>query len=406
MIYLKEGHLLNGRYRVKMVAGRGGQGAVYKVTDTHVFDKVRAAKEILANVSSDIEALLLFKKEAVFLSTLDNPGLPKITDFFKEQGKYYIIMEYIDGKNLEEIMKTYPEFFNEKRVIEIALKLCDILHYTHNLKPQPLIFRDIKPANIIFNRDKIVLIDFGTARFFDKRKSEDTFHFGTIGYAPPEQYSGLTDARSDIYAFGVTLFYLLTGVDPSGGNTLPAKGVSVKKYRSELSADIDHIIRKMTVSNPNDRYPSIAEVKDNLLKCSSIVQCPQCGKIHLSSKTACTACGSRLERYSAYLNDTYILAGIKGDNRVYEFTKPMLTIGRNHGNDLIIHSPDVSRNHAVIHHDENGFYLSDLGSKAGTFIKTGKIHKRITKNLIKPGWKICFGNGTEYEFKMKDKVKK
>ncbi len=396
---------LNSRYKILEIIGKGGQGSVYKVSDSHVFDKIKAAKEVITESESDVDALILFKKEAVFLSSLDHPGLPKITDFFKEHGKYYIIMDYIEGKNLEEIISKYPDFFTEPRTLEIALMLCDILNYTHTLKPKPLIFRDLKPANIIFHKNNIVLVDFGTARFSDANKMKDTFHFGTIGYAPPEQYGGLTDIRSDIYAFGATLYHLLTNHDPRYEDGFPKGGVSVKKYNKTLSADIDRIIRKMTNFDKQKRYQSILEVKSDLLRCSSIRKCPRCGKINSSSKVTCVACKSKLDLKSSNIRkEIFLLVGIKGSNKVYEFNKDMLTIGRNSNNDIILDIPSISRNHAVLTKDTSGFLLSDLGSKSGTYIKSNKITKKISKNLIKPGWHIKFGKDTEFVFKKKNKA--
>ncbi len=402
---VEKNHILNTRYKIIDVIGRGGQGAVYKVSDSHVFDKIRAAKEIISDLSSDMDALVLFKKEAVFLSSLDHPGLPKITDFFKDNGKYYIIMDYIEGKNLEEIITKYPDFFTETRTIEIALMLCDILRYTHTLKPKPLIFRDLKPANIIFHKNSVVLVDFGTARFSDAKKTKDTFHFGTIGYAPPEQYGGLTDARSDIYSFGATLYHLLTKHDPRFENGFPKNGISVKKINPALSDDIDRIVKKMTHFNLEKRYPSISEVRKDLIASSSIIKCPGCGKINSANKVTCVSCKINLNTGTENINkDVYLLVGIKGNDKVYEFNKDMLTIGRNANNDVILNVPSISRNHAVLTKDAGGFLLSDLGSKAGTFIKTKNVSKRIKKNLIKPGWRIRFGPDTEFVFKKKDKL--
>ncbi|MCK5267991.1 MAG: serine/threonine protein kinase, partial [Spirochaetes bacterium] len=194
---LKNGIVLKQRYRIMSTLGKGGQGAVYLCEDIDVYNQKKAIKQFLNMQSMSREerqtALAMFKKEGAFLAMLDHQGLPKISDKFSSNGRCYLVIDYVEGQNLETILKEDPSFLNEGRIVDIALKLCDILNYMHTRVP-PIVFRDVKPENIILTKDfQVKLIDFGTARFFDKRKKNDTIQVGTVGYAAPEQYTGTSD---------------------------------------------------------------------------------------------------------------------------------------------------------------------------------------------------------------------
>lgn len=210
--------ILEGRYVIIQTVGQGGMGAVYKALDMRLDNMPVAIKEMSTGATGgDLEsAVAAFKKEASMLSNLKHPALPIIRDFFSQgEERWYLVMEYIEGSTLADIARIRGKLPQEE-VLDWGSKLCEILDYLHRQDP-PVIFRDLKPANIMLTPDGLIkLIDFGIARHFKMESSQDTVSFGSAGYAPPEQYGhNQTDPASDIYSLGATLHYLLTGVNPS-----------------------------------------------------------------------------------------------------------------------------------------------------------------------------------------------
>ena len=234
---------LNNRYLILKKLGQGGMAAVYQVSDTQRPGVVQAAKEMsdaaLVLPEERAYAIECFQREASMLRTLEHPNLPKVTDFFTEGGKHYLVMEYIPGQTLDKLMAARGAPFSEPEVAGWALQLCDVLHYLHNQNP-PIIFRDLKPGNIMLTPEgQVKLIDFGIARFFKTEKTKDTQALGTPGYFAPEATSGQTDARSDIYSLCVTLHQLLTGFDPSSRMF----GVpSARSINPRISESMDQIL--------------------------------------------------------------------------------------------------------------------------------------------------------------------
>jgi len=258
---------MRGRYRVLSLVGQGGMGAVYLVEDVHVFGKRWALKELLDTQLPPAErpqALQQFAAEARLLVQLNHPNLPQIADFFSEGGRQYLLMEYVDGETLEDILGKASGFLPEAQVLEWAIQLCDVLTYLHGQNP-PVIFRDLKPDNIMLARTGVLkLIDFGIARFFKPGQTRDTRNLGTPGFAAPEQYGkGQTDARSDIYSLGVTLHRLLTRHDPATQLfALP----SCRSLNSSVSPQFEAVIAKATQKDPGQRYQTAAEMKQALLQ--------------------------------------------------------------------------------------------------------------------------------------------
>src|SRR5260221_623308 len=207
--------LLHKRYVIMRTIGHGGMAAVYLAKDLK-HDTTCAIKEMsLSSVPAyeHAQAIQNFLAEATILSRLNHPNLPAFTDFFTEDSRHFLVMEYIEGDTLEDLLEHNDEPFSERRVLGWARQLCDVLEYLHSQQP-PVIFRDMKPGNIMLRRDgRIKLIDFGIARIFRHSGSRDTQMLGTPGFAPPEQYgSSQTDERSDIYSLAMTLFQLMTNV--------------------------------------------------------------------------------------------------------------------------------------------------------------------------------------------------
>jgi len=213
--------LREDRYCILETVGKGGMGAVYRALDLRLSKRVVAIKEMSQSGLSgqDLQrAIANFMREAELLAHLKHPGLPDIYEQFEESGRRYLVMEFIEGETLEQqltVLQKQGRLLTLEQVLAIGRQVAVVLDYLHSSQP-PIIFRDLKPANIMLNgRGQTYLIDFGIARFFKPGQIKDTVALGSPGYAPPEQYRQATSPRSDIYSFGATLYQMLTGVDPS-----------------------------------------------------------------------------------------------------------------------------------------------------------------------------------------------
>ena len=208
------------------------------------------------------QAIQNFLAEARILSRLNHPNLPAFTDFFTEGTRHFLVMEFVDGKTLEELLEANNGPFSERRVLGWARQLCDVLEYLHSQQP-PIIFRDLKPGNIMLTRSgRIKLIDFGIARLFRSSGSQDTQLLGTPGFAPPEQYgSAQTDERSDIYSLAMTLFQLMTDAVNESGFGLK----DVHFTYPHISPPVARVLEKATALKPDDRYQSITVFRRALL---------------------------------------------------------------------------------------------------------------------------------------------
>ncbi len=269
---LLPGHMLNGRYRIISQVGTGGFGAVYKAADSPYGDRPVAVKEISLyglKAQEAIEATDTFNREVSLLSGLTHPNLPRVYDHFTDPEHWYLVMEFIEGETLEEILHRHEEghpgaipAFSLEEVLEMALQLCTVLDYLHKRQP-PIIFRDLKPANIMRTpTGQLYLIDFGIARRFTPGQARDTMPFGSPGYAAPEQYGkAQTTPRADIYSLGATLHHLLTGNDPS---ETPFRFVPLQFYNQPTPAALEALIRQMLDVNENKRPASITLVKREL----------------------------------------------------------------------------------------------------------------------------------------------
>jgi serine/threonine-protein kinase len=258
---------LAGRYVIHRRIGRGGMGAVYQVGDDRITGKTWAIKEMSGAAITDPlekrQAVDAFRQEAVMLATLDHPNLPKVTDHFSEGGKQYLVMDFIEGETLEErVDRGGGKPLPVDEVLRWADQLCDVLTYLHNRQP-PVIFRDLKPDNVMVTPEGTVkLIDFGIARLFKPGKVADTAFFGTMGYSPREQYGrGQTDARSDVYALGATLYHLLTGDDPTDH---PFEFESAHLLNVQVPVHMSDAIAKALADDPADRWQSVAEMRQAL----------------------------------------------------------------------------------------------------------------------------------------------
>lgn len=258
----KTGELLVDRYEILEVLGEGGMGAVYLAKDTRL--PRRWAIKVMndhPNPERHQEAVESFRTEAHLLSELNHPNLPRITDYFSEKERHYLVMDFIEGDTLEALIEQNGKL-EVTLVLDIALQLTEVLGYLHS-QPKPIIFRDFKPANVMITpQNRTKLIDFGIARHFQQGKVSDTKALGTPGYAAPEQYGqGQSDARTDIYALGATLHHALTGVDPTEN---PFTFKPVKEHAPDVPEALDNIIHKCVQLKPDQRYQSIAELRQAL----------------------------------------------------------------------------------------------------------------------------------------------
>ena len=250
------GSVIDGKYEILREIGHGGLSVVYLAMDTHL-NKQWAVKEIKKKGSGKNDEIIVnsLLAEANLMKRLDHAALPRIVDIIDNGVTIYVVMDYIEGESLDKILNEYGAQ-PEELVIGWAMQLCDALAYLHAQKP-PIIYRDMKPANIMLKPEgNIKIIDFGIAREYKEQSLADTTVLGTKGYAPPEQYSGQTDARSDIFALGMTMHHLLTGIDPRSGEAY----APVRMWNPELSEGIELIIDKCVEPAPENRYQNCSDL--------------------------------------------------------------------------------------------------------------------------------------------------
>lgn len=255
---LQIGSLVDGKYKILNKVGQGGMSVVYLAMNEKA-NKQWAVKEVRKDGVLDFEAVKQgLVAETDILKRLDHPGLPSIIDVIDTDESFIIIMDYIQGNSLNKALEEFGAQPQEN-VIEWAKQLCDVLGYLHSRTP-PIIYRDMKPANIMLKPDgNVTLIDFGTAREYKEKNLADTTCLGTVGYAAPEQFGGMgqTDARTDIYCLGATLYHLVTGMNPCEP---PYEIKPIRQINPALSSGLERIILKCTQRDPNDRYQSAAEL--------------------------------------------------------------------------------------------------------------------------------------------------
>jgi outer membrane protein assembly factor BamB/tRNA A-37 threonylcarbamoyl transferase component Bud32 len=255
--------ILQERYEILDVLGVGGMGAVYRARDLRfsAVIKIVAVKQV-NNVATDPRqrdiSIHNFEREANLLASLSHPAIPKIFDFFSEKNRSYLILEFIEGKNLEALLEEQRRPFSEDEIIDWGLQVCDVLAYLHSHVP-PVIFRDIKPGNLMLRPDgRIMVIDFGIAKVFEHGQRGTMI--GTEGYSPPEQYRGEAEPRGDLYALGATLHHLLTGRDPRLEPPFTFHERPIRLFNPDVSAEIEAIIMKSLAYDVDERFGSAAEM--------------------------------------------------------------------------------------------------------------------------------------------------
>ncbi|MCY7347998.1 MAG: protein kinase [Pyrinomonadaceae bacterium] len=417
---LDEGTVLNGRYEIIRKIGGGGMGAVYLASDKNLGGVLRAVKEMVQSYIEDAQqekAVSDFKRESLLLTSLDHQSIPTIYDYFfdEKEARFYLVMKYISGGDLAGRLRSAPESrIDETSVTQWAIQIVDVLDYLHNRQP-PIVYRDLKPANIMVdgNSGRVMLIDFGIARWVNKEEKGVTA-VGTMGYAPPELFSGNVEARSDIYSLGSTMFHLLTGADPQSNPLLIfdfQKHPRPRQINPQLSDQMERILMRSVEYSADKRFASAAELKKALeehqenLKTGRVsfgtkeaplsaalsdqpVFCGFCGQKIVATDMFCAFCGSKQplaqqgvhsESYSPVpLTAQLLIIGTNDlEQPAFRLEKEDNLVGRRDPMSNIFPEVDlskfdpqtkISRRHARIWREGSEFMVEDLGSSNGTYI--------------------------------------
>lgn len=421
---LTEGTILNNRYEIVRKIGGGGMGAVYLASDNNLGGVLRAVKEMVQTHIEEEQqdkAVNDFKRESMILSTLDHVCIPTIYDYFYDdkESRFYLVMKYISGGDLSSRLRSAPEGkIDEKGVTEWAIQIIDVLDYLHN-QPTTIVYRDLKPSNIMIdgNSGRVMLIDFGIARSIHQKEEKGVTAVGTMGYAPPELFSGNVEPRSDIYSLGSTMFHLLTGADPQSNPLLIfdfQKNPRPRQINPQLSDQMERILMRSVEYNADARFGSAAEMKGVLEEHLSNINtgdltygivavpasvslanqnvfCGFCGQRIVATDLFCAFCGAKQpiaqqgvhsEIYSQVSAAAKLL--IEGTSELnapqYSLQKNETLVGRRDPMsnifpevDLSKYDPQtkISRRHARIWRDGNSYLVEDLGSSNGTILSSG-----------------------------------
>ncbi|MFW6183237.1 MAG: PQQ-binding-like beta-propeller repeat protein [Chloroflexota bacterium] len=271
---LEPGDILQERYRIVGTLGVGGFSSVYQARDMRFSNatKLCAVKEMV-NMAPDPKiramATRAFEREASILATLDHPAVVNVYDYFSEADRSYLVLEFIRGKDLESLLNEETTFFSQEQVLDWALQICDVLAHLHNHKPDPVVFRDVKPSNVMLDpHGRIRLIDFGIAKLFQSEEKNTTI--GTEGYAPPEQYRGLASPSGDVYGLGATMHHLLTRQDPRLEPPFSFQDRPIQAVNPDVSPALERIIMRSVSYNADERYSDAGELKEALERVATI----------------------------------------------------------------------------------------------------------------------------------------
>ncbi len=286
---LEPGTVLRKRYEILELVGQGGMGAIYRARDRRLEGRVCAIKEILPHLTEnttspeELEQIAeQFRTEASTLARLDHPRLPKVSDYFSNGSREYLVMDFVPGRDLQEIIQEKQrlnEFLTESEVLEWAMQLLDALEYLHNQDP-PVLHRDIKPSNIkVTPRGDIKLVDFGLVKILnvdDSRTVTVVQGRGTVAYTPLEQYggdTGFTEVRSDIYSFGATLYHLLANqppVDAKERFLRPGSLPSLCAINPTVSPRVERALFQALSMHPSERPATANEMRELLIGSKSL----------------------------------------------------------------------------------------------------------------------------------------
>jgi serine/threonine-protein kinase len=442
---LETGSVLNGRYEIVRRIGGGGMGAVYLAKDRNLGDAPRAVKEMVEShldPGQHEKAIGDFKRESLLLTSLEHPSIPTIYDYFYDEalGRFYLVMKYISGGDLASRMRAALHGrLDEKTVTDWGMQVADVLEYLHS-RPKPIIYRDLKPANLMIdgNTGRIMLIDFGIARWVSQQEKGVTA-VGTMGYAPPELFSGRVQPASDVYSLGATMFHLLTGSDPQDNPLLIfdfSKNPRPRQIAPSLSTEMEQILMRSVEYRPEDRFRTAGELRNELAshleklmsgRVSYGMPGPQLGGETVQVQTVyCGFCGGRIaadDVFCAHCGARQPLAGV-GSSALLHASRPTAKLvvagtteldasfilqkdsnllGRTdpHSNifpeiDLSRFDPEtkVSRRHARIWLEGETFLVEDLGSVNGTVINDSVRLAPRQPRVLDSGDKLRVGETT------------
>lgn len=272
---LQPGQVLQSRYRILGIIGIGGMGAVYQARDLHFPNVTRlcAVKEMI-NMAQDQQireqTVHHFEREAEILATLNHPAIPQIYDYFTFGDRSYLVQEFIQGRDLEAILNATDSFLPNEQIRQWGIEICDVLTYLHGHEPDPIIFRDMKPSNVMIDHHKHVrLIDFGIAKMF--QVGQQGTMIGTEGYSPPEQYKGIASPAADIYALGASLHHLLTRRDPRLEPPFTFDQKPIKEYNPSVPDALAAVVMRALSYNPDERYATASAMKLSLEAAGGVV---------------------------------------------------------------------------------------------------------------------------------------
>lgn len=266
---LQPGDMLQERYRIVGTLGVGGFSSVYQARDMRfpAVTKLCAVKEmIIATNDPQLRQLTIksFEREASMLAMLNHPAIPDVSDYFTEGNRSYLVLELIRGKDMQNWLEEHDELVEQQDALEWAIQLCDALGYLHTQKPQPIVFRDMKPSNVMLDQFKrIRLIDFGIAKNFEAGNKGTMI--GTEGYSPPEQYRGESTPAGDVYALGATFHHLLTRQDPRLEPPFTFAERPIRKANPNISPAFEAVIMRCLAYNPKERFVDALALKEALL---------------------------------------------------------------------------------------------------------------------------------------------
>ncbi len=417
---LDPGMVLYSRYEIVKRIGGGGMGAVYYAKDKNLGDAPRAVKEMIQthiDESQQEKAVADFRRESMLLASLEHASIPTIYDYFYDDtaSRFYLVMKYISGGDCLARLRNAPGGrLDELTVADWGAQAADVLEYLHNQRP-PIIYRDLKPANLMIdgNSGRVMLIDFGIARWVAPQEKGVTA-VGTMGYAPPELFSGKAEPRTDIYGLGATMFHLLTGADPQDNPLLIfdfSKNPAPRQLNPAMSNEMEWILMKSVEHDAERRFRSAAEMRDALmrhveqLRAGAVtygvvrggaqevsartlaverVFCGFCGKSISSEDVFCPHCGARqpIAAASASLRAAratarLVVTGTTELDATFVLNKETNLVGRTDPQsnifpdiDLSRFDPEtkISRRHARVWREGDTFLLEDLGSVNGTVI--------------------------------------
>jgi serine/threonine-protein kinase len=253
------GRIVNGKYKIVEKLGTGGSGEVFKAYHIHL--QTPWALKLISSMEDCAQ------NELEILRSLNHPAFPRLVDVFDEEGQTILVFDYFEGLTLQKVIEQYGPV-EEQRARNMAFQILDALSYLHNCSPEPIIYRDLKPSNLmLLPDDSIRLIDFGTARLFKQQNADDTVYLGTPGYAAPEQYGAAqTDVRTDIYNFGMTMFHVVTGKHP-----LQCSETQREQFlgMAGVSQQFTSVLLRCVSASPQERYSSIDEIRKALKEGSS-----------------------------------------------------------------------------------------------------------------------------------------